>query len=158
MEQHSLKSAYNSLLWQISEEFSRITDKQGEWTSDYELWVTEYEAWLPTDMLYIVDKHVSLAERYGDENSTFEERLELLNEDIDNWIDYNVDVATFGISYINLKSWLLGAPRLSEERLAHLKMLKRELDSESAMYMDEFGKLRTSPQPKHLEELKHKKK
>lgn len=157
MEQHSLKSAYNSVLENISEEFSRITDKQGEWTSDYELWVTEYEAWSPTDMLYVVDNHVSLAENYGKEK-TFEEGLELLNQDIEDWIDYNVDVATFGISYINLKSWLMGAPRLSEERLAHLKALKNALDSESAMYAEKFGKLRTSSQPRHLEELKNKKK
>lgn len=44
------------------------------------------------------------------------------------WWDYNIDANYLGIRFVNLVSWLKGAPRLSREQLDNLKEKRQELD------------------------------
>lgn len=144
---------YKQLLDELTKEFSSLTDKRGEWMGDYSLWVTEYEAWSPSDMLYIVDNFKKLVDTYGDWNDTEDERRDMLLADIERWIDYNVSVAEFGIQYINLKSWLMGCPRMSDEQINKLRSLKMDLNSEVEKCKEEFGAQNNSSQPEHLAKI-----
>lgn len=157
MQQESLKGRYMRLLDELAEEFARIMEKEGYWLKDYTLWATEFEAWSVEDMMYIVTNYKTLVNRYGDWNDTEEERLELLRNDINLWIDYNVDVANFGINYINLKSWLMGAPRMSQVDIDKLKEAQRKLDELVGEFRECYGRLRTESQPEHLYERLKKK-
>lgn len=139
-----LITRYRQLLDEIAEKFALLMEKQGYWMSDYSLWCTEWEAWSPEDMLYILEKYGHLKG----------EPLEALRDDVEAWLEYNVDVAQFHIQYINLKSWLMGAPRMSKEHIDRLHALRNELDTLCKQHQAEFGKLNTSSQPEHLQTLK----
>ena len=155
----TIKEKYKQVLDELAERFSNITGKQGEWTSDYTIWVTEFEGWTTEDMLYIVSEYPKLISRYNPPvKDGFVEvmKLEMLRDDIEAWIDYNVEVASLGINYINLKSWLAGCPRLSQAEIDDIKERKRKLNDLLNGCIDIFGKLDTDPQPKHLRELKNK--
>lgn len=154
----TIRKKYIETAKEYEKKFAEITDKQGYWDDDYDLWITEYEAWSYSDMRYIVDNRRKLYDRYGLRYNLVDEReLEkLLCIDIEEWIDYNVDVATFGIQYINLKSWLAGAPRVSKERLERLKALKREFEEACKQEQSVYGKLYEGSQPEHLRNLKSK--
>lgn len=143
-----LITRYRQLLDEISTKFGALMEKQGEWTSDYTLWCTEWEAWQPSDMLYILEKYGHLLHR--------RDILITLRNDVQAWLDYNVDVAQFGIQYINLKSWLNGAPRLSQEQIDHLRELRDNFRNTCEEYQAEYGKLDTNPQPEHLKNLKNR--
>lgn len=148
----TLREKYIETAKEYEKKFAEITDKQGYWDNDYDLWITEYEAWSYSDMRYIVDNYKTLINRYNPLFNEYE-RTNFLRTDIEKWIDYNVDVATFGIQYINLKSWLAGAPRVSAERLEQLKKLKQELDETCQQEQSVYGKLYDGSQPEHLRKL-----
>lgn len=141
---------YKSLLYRIAARFGQLMDKQGEWNSDFTLWDTEYEVWNVDDMLYIIRNYGHLPIHPVAYN------LKQLRNDVQEWLQYNVDVHEYGISYINLKSWLSGAPRMSKEAIEHLRYLKHSLERECEEAQSVFGKLDTSPQPKYLRSLKPK--
>jgi hypothetical protein len=46
------------------------------------------------------------------------------------WEDYNTKANDFGFSYINLKSWIQGCPRVPEETFNRLYKMKQELMEE----------------------------
>lgn len=50
-------------------------------------------------------------------------------EDLIEWYDYNIEVSILGLTTINLKSWLMGAPRISEFRIAEIKTKRCELEN-----------------------------
>lgn len=149
----TIKEEYQQILGKLAEEFERLTEKRGEWSSDYELWITEYEAWTCSDMLYIVSEYNNLVNRYGDWHNSKDERREMLLSDIERWIDYNVAVAEFGIQYINLKSWLMGAPRMSDNEINKLRSLKKDLYDEIEEKKKAYGEKENSSQPQHLAEI-----
>lgn len=62
-----------------------------------------------TDMVYAVENDVS-----------YEEYMQ--------WMNYNIDAHRWGFHNINLKSWHMGAPRVSNEVFVRLQDLKREID------------------------------
>lgn len=62
-----------------------------------------------TDMVYAVENDVSYAEYME-------------------WMNYNIDAHKWGFPYINLKSWHMGAPRVSNDVFIHLQDLKRKFD------------------------------
>lgn len=153
----SLREKYIETAKEYEKKFAEITDKQGCWDDDYDLWITEYEAWSYSDMRYIVNNCDKLLAQYilpGKEKELEWLLYKMLRADIEEWIDYNVDVATFGIQYINLKSWLAGAPRVSKERLEQLKALKREFEEACKQEQNVYGKLYEGSQPEHLRNLK----
>lgn len=130
----------------ISERFAEITEKSGEWMTDYSLWVTEYEAWDITDMCLILEKAENLSAL----------DLEHLLADVEEWIDYNVAVGMFNIQYINLRSWLMGCPRMSREDIEELHKRQMELSELIEKAQEEFGERKGTSQPEHLQDLQFK--
>ena len=49
-------------------------------------------------------------------------------EDLIEWYDYNTEVSILGLTTINLKSWLMGAPRVNQMRIEDIKAKRKELD------------------------------
>lgn len=49
-------------------------------------------------------------------------------EDLIEWYDYTTEVSILGLTTINLKSWLMGAPRASKEEIERIKSLRNEID------------------------------
>lgn len=55
-----------------------------------------------------------------DENVKWQDLIELY--------DYNLEGCMLGLNQINLKSWLMGAPRASNEKIAEIKAMHKELE------------------------------
>lgn len=90
----------------------------GYWIADEIGGVYAYGDWLFIsfdDMRYAVEHDVS-AETY------------------DEWQNYNSFALEFGQNTINLKSWCMGCPRLSQEQVDNLQKKKDELDALCAEY------------------------
>lgn len=151
-----LITRYRQLLDETATMFSNLMNKTGEWTSDYTLWCTEWEAWTPDNMLYILGKYGHLLQKRKDiaDDEIRRDILIRLRNDVQAWLEYNTDVAQFHIQYINLKSWLMGAPRVSQEQIDHLRELRDSLNNTVEEYRAEYGELDTNPQPKHLRNIK----
>ena len=49
-------------------------------------------------------------------------------EDLIEWYDYNTEVSILGLTTINLKSWLMGAPRVNQMRIEEIKAKRKELE------------------------------
>ena len=49
-------------------------------------------------------------------------------QDLIEWYDYNCEGGMLGLNQINLKSWLMGAPRASKEAIAEIKARRKELE------------------------------
>ena len=112
------KKAFKDVLDEYARSFVEITERQGWWSSDYDLFVTEYEAWSINDLVYIVDTYEGKEEQY-----------EWLRDEIDGWLDYLNDCYEFKIKYINIRSWLLGCPRMPKSSRDKLKTMRDELNS-----------------------------
>lgn len=64
-------------------------------------------------------------------NQEFIESIRLEGEewqDLIEWYDYNCEGGMLGLNTINLKSWLMGAPRASKEAIAEIKARRKELE------------------------------
>lgn len=138
----AIQERYRGLLDELAEKFSALMEKHGYWSSDYTIWCTEFEAWSVDDMLYIVANEEKYCERYGG--------IEGFRDEVEAWINYNVDVYELGIQYINLKSWLLGCPRMSDEEIASLRICRQSLEDAMAEMQEKWGKRDDNPQPERL--------
>ena len=49
-------------------------------------------------------------------------------EDLIEWYDYNCEGGMLGLNQINLKSWLMGAPRVNQMRIEEIKAKRKELE------------------------------
>ena len=49
-------------------------------------------------------------------------------QDLIEWYDYNTEVSILGLTTINLKSWLMGAPRVNQMRIEEIKAKRKELE------------------------------
>lgn len=49
-------------------------------------------------------------------------------KDLIEWYDYNLEGGMLGLNQINLKSWLMGAPRASKKDIANIKAKRKELE------------------------------
>ena len=49
-------------------------------------------------------------------------------EDLIEWYDYTMEAVPLGFNNINLKSWLMGAPRASKEEIERIKSIRNEID------------------------------
>lgn len=58
--------------------------------------------------------------RCVDEDVTFDTLIE--------WYDYNIEVSIIRLPTINLKSWLMGAPRINQMRIEEIKAKRKELE------------------------------
>lgn len=54
------------------------------------------------------------------------------------WWDYNLDAHFLGLNSINLRSWLMGAPRLTDEQINGLKEKRKELQDLVDKYKKDF--------------------
>lgn len=96
-----------------------------EFANKYELSL-EPDAWVggePGTVAYVSDYFFGFDDikRCVDENVKWQDLIE--------WYDYNIEVGILGLPTINLKSWLMGAPRISEFRIADIKTKRCELEN-----------------------------
>jgi hypothetical protein len=63
---------------------------------------------------------------FGDIRLCVDEDVEW--KDIVEWYDYTMEAVPLGFNNINLKSWLIGAPRASKEEIERIKSLRNEID------------------------------
>lgn len=141
---------YHDTLDDLGRVFSRIVERNGEWSDDYTLWLTDFEAWVVEDMAYIVENYECCFDS-SDESKTNE--LHRLRDELNKWIYYNIDVANIGIKYINLRAWLMGCPRMNKVDIQRLYDLKKAYEDAERKAVAEFGKIDTNQQPEHLRNI-----
>ena len=49
-------------------------------------------------------------------------------QDLIEWYDYNLEGGMLGLNAINLKSWLIGAPRVNQMRIEEIKAKRKEFE------------------------------
>ena len=49
-------------------------------------------------------------------------------QDLIEWYDYTTEVSILGLTTINLKSWLMGAPRALKDEIERIKSLRNEIE------------------------------
>lgn len=81
-----------------------------------------------------VGNEVGTIAEVGDYFFDFQDIKRCIDEDVEwqdliEWYDYNIEVSILGLPTINLKSWLMGAPRISEFRIAEIKTKRCELEN-----------------------------
>ena len=89
-------------LWEISEGYWAGDEKGGLYC------FLDTESINYDDMVYIVNNSIPLC-------TYFE------------WSDYNARAHKFGFNFINLKSWVMGCPRVSEDLFEKLEDLSEEM-------------------------------
>ena len=102
-------------MWELGED-------SGWWAGDA---VGEVYCFLDTETLRM-DEIITCVE----ENVSIDEYFK--------WSEYNTFANEFNQNIINLKSWLMGCPRLSEKEIANLKKLKQDLDDAIKLYKEKF--------------------
>lgn len=138
-----LKQRYVGIVKEYEKHFVEITERKGWWDKDFSLYITEYEAWSLEDMRYIVDT-------YKDNPGMWKD----VRENISGWLDYTSDCFEFGIQYINLRSWIMGCPRMSEETRKQFHDGKSRLEDLIKEQQKKFGAVSHSSVPEHLRNLK----
>ena len=81
-----------------------------------------------------VGNEVGTVAEVGDYFFDFQDIKRCVDEDVIfdtliEWYDYNIEVSILHLPTINLKSWLMGAPRISEFRIAEIKTKRCELEN-----------------------------
>lgn len=134
MAQLTLKQQYEAICHKYECQFCKLTDKQGEWTADYSVWITECEAYSFDEVRYVVDHATELTTKYKN-----------LSEELYKWVEYNIFAYEYKINCINLKSWLSGAPRMSEEDMQKIKNLRAKMQKEADDLVEKYGELIETP-------------
>lgn len=80
---------------------------------------------------WVADEVGTVAE-VGDYYFDFQDIKRCVDEDVPfdtlmEWYDYNYEVSILGLTTINLKSWLMGAPRINKTRIEEIKAKRNEL-------------------------------
>jgi hypothetical protein len=80
-----------------------------------------------------VGNEVGTIAEVGDYFFDFQDIKRCVDEDVEwqdliEWYDYNIEVGTLGLTTINLKSWLKGAPRIDQMRIEEIKAKRKELE------------------------------
>ena len=106
-------------LRQAIKAYTKALCQQWEWDSYYGYWAADdctgvycygedYYISL-SDLVYIVDNSIEL--------NTFSE-----------WYDYTVFCSEYGLNTPNLRSWVMGCPRMSKEEQDKLAAMRKELN------------------------------
>lgn len=79
-----------------------------------------------------VGNEVGTIAEVGDYFFDFQDIKRCIDEDVEwqdliEWYDYNIEVGILGLTTINLKSWLKGAPRVNQMRIEEIKAKRKEL-------------------------------
>lgn len=80
-----------------------------------------------------VGNEVGTIAEVGDYFFDFQDIKRCIDEDVEwqdliEWYDYNIEVGIWGLTTINLKSWLKGAPRVDQMRIEEIKAKRKELE------------------------------
>lgn len=80
-----------------------------------------------------VGNEVGTIAEVGDYFFDFQDIKRCIDEDVEwqdliEWYDYNIEVGILGLTTINLKSWLKGAPRVNQMRIEEIKAKRKELE------------------------------
>lgn len=134
MAQLTLNQQYKAICHKYECQFCKLTGKQGEWTADYSVWITEDEAYSFDEVRYVVDHATELTTKYKN-----------LSKELYKWVEYNIFAYEYKINYINLKSWLGGAPRMSEEDMLKIKNLRAKMEKEANDLVEKYGELIETP-------------
>lgn len=78
-----------------------------------------------------VGNEVGTIAEVGDYFFDFQDIKRCIDEDVEwqdliEWYDYNIEVSILGLTTINLKSWLKGAPRVDKMRIEEIKAKRKE--------------------------------
>ena len=109
----------------LKQEYEHICNRYlVEFANKYELSL-EPDAWVSGDVgtvAYVSDYYFGFDDirRCVDENVEWQDLIE--------WYDYNCEGGMLGLNTINLKSWLMGAPRAGKEAIAEIKARRKELE------------------------------
>lgn len=109
----------------IKDEYEHICNRYlVEFADKYDL-TLEPDAWVAGEvggMAYVSDYYFGFDDirRCVDDNVKWQDLIE--------WYDYNCEGGMLGLNTINLKSWLMGAPRASKEAIAEIKARRKELE------------------------------
>lgn len=81
-----------------------------------------------------VGNEVGTIAEVGDYFFDFQDIKRCIDEDVEwqyliEWYDYNIEVGILGLTTINLKSWLKGAPRVNQMRIEEIKAKRCELEN-----------------------------
>lgn len=81
---------------------------------------------------WVADEVGTVAE-FGDYYFDFQDIKRCVDEDVPfgtlmEWYDYNVETSMLGLGEINLKSWLMGAPRISQDRIEEIKQARKRFE------------------------------
>ena len=113
-EKLELKLAYEAAVTNYLSAFM----KQYDQTCDPEPWVSN---------------EIGTIAEVGDYFFGFDDIKRCVDEDVKwkdliEWYDYNIEVGILGLTTINLKSWLKGAPRVNQTRIEEIKAKRKELE------------------------------
>lgn len=80
-----------------------------------------------------VGNEVGTIAEVGDYFFDFQDIKRCIDEDVEwqdliEWYDYNIEVGILGLTTINLRSWLKGAPRVDKMRIEEIKAKRKELE------------------------------
>ena len=80
-----------------------------------------------------VGNEVGTIAEVGDYFFDFQDIKRCVDEDVKwkdliEWYDYTMEAVPLGFNNINLKSWLMGAPRATKEEIERIKSLHNEID------------------------------
>ena len=109
----------------LKQEYEHICNRYlVEFANKYDLSL-EPDAWVGGDVgtvAYVSDYYFGFDDirRCVDEDVKWKDLIE--------WYDYNCEVSILGLTTINLKSWLMGAPRATKEEIERIKSLRNEID------------------------------
>ena len=109
----------------LKQEYEHICNRYlVEFANKYDLSL-EPDAWVGGDVgtvAYVSDYYFGFDDirRCVDEDVKWEDLIE--------WYDYNIEVGILGLTTINLKSWLMGAPRVNQMRIKEIKAKRKELN------------------------------
>lgn len=109
----------------LKQEYEKICNRYlVEFANKYELSL-EPDAWVGGEVgtvAYVSDYYFGFDDirRCVDENVKWEDLIE--------WYDYNTEAGMLELNQINLKSWMMGAPRASKETIEEIKSRRKELE------------------------------
>lgn len=116
--QKSIKQNLRSRFENACESYRHALEKMWDLNTAYGYWIGDeiggvydndgFVTLNLLDMIYCIENDISYKE-------------------YDEWTEYNIKAHEFNFNFINLKSWHMGCPRVSEETFVHLRKMKKDM-------------------------------
>lgn len=94
-------------------------------------------SWIADDVGTLLDYGGSWMFDFQDILTDLERNVE--RDEIFHWIEYCNDCHELGLTQLNYKSWLSGAPRYSDEEIKRLMAMKEDLDEKRKFFKNEVN-------------------